>query len=349
MRVIPPLAITPSILTSSGATEPMAPATWGAGTTYGNGALVLVTADHMIYQSLHAANTGNTPNVSPLDWDPVGFIEAAYNSGTTYGAADTASYLHRIYQSLQASNIGHTPLTSPTWWTDVGATNTWRMFDILRNTQTVNASPLVVVLTPGVRVDSIALLGLTADAVQISMTSSPFGTVYDQTVSLVTRIIANWYDYFFLPFYSKLATAKFDLPPYSNGIITITITRASGNVGCGSLVLGTSVYLGKARYNAQNDTLNFSTVDRDAFGNSILVPRRNVPKTIQQTEATSASVNLLRAVRDILNAVPAVWSGLDDSGAEYFEALLILGFYRKFSIDLSYPRNAMINIELEEV
>lgn len=348
MQVIPPLTITPTIMTSSGAAEPLVAAAYAGGTTYGLGAFVSVAADYMIYQSLQAANLGNTPSVSPLYWAQVGYIETTYNGATTYALNDTVSYLHRIYISAQAANTGHTPLTSPTWWVDAGATNTWRMFDILRNSQTVNASPLAVTLNPGQRVDSIALLGLVADTVRIVITSGG-PTVFDQTYNLVTRVILNWYDYFFLPFFAKPSLAIFTLPPYINGIITVTISRTAGNVGVGGLVIGTAIDLGNAQYDAESDTLNFSVIDRDQFGNSVLVPRRNVPKTIQTTKASIYSLNAIRLARDTLNAIPAVWSALDDTNEAFFESFLILGVYKKFTIAAAAPTYARITLELEEV
>ena len=350
MRVIPPLTITAAMLTSSSATEPWAPSAYAGGTTYAFGDVVSVAADFTIYESLAAGNVGNTPNISPTWWRVVGPTETAYNAATTYAIGDTVSYVHRLYESLAATNIGNTPLISPTWWLDVGATNRWRMIDVQRNTATVFASPFVIVLTPGERVNSASVFGVVGDNVTISMSSVlGGGTVYTYTEDLSTREVFDWYDYFFEPFSTRESVIRFDLPPYTDAIITITITRTSGNVQCGSVVLGTYVYIGAAQYDAESDVLNFSTVERDDFGNSILVPRRNVPKTNQTVFLDKARVNKVRALRDDLNATPAVWSALDDATDEYAEALLILGVAKKFSINVAYPEHALISLELEEV
>src|SRR5688572_26434651 len=124
MRVIPPMEITDSILTSSNVSEP----------DLGNG------------------------------------DAAAWNSGTTYAQGDTASIItggvHRVYESLQAGNLNHLPPTPPIetneYWIEVGPTNRWAMFDLFRNSQTERTSPIEVELTPGQRVNSIAILGLEA-------------------------------------------------------------------------------------------------------------------------------------------------------------------------------------------
>ncbi len=107
--------------------------------------------------------------------------EAVYNAATTYAVGDVVIVAadHRTYQSLQAGNLANTPITSPTWWLDIGASNRWKMFDLLRNTQTEQASPLTVVLTPGLRVNSLALLGLVADSVTVSVVTG------DQLLNIV--------------------------------------------------------------------------------------------------------------------------------------------------------------------
>jgi hypothetical protein len=276
--------------------------------------------------------------------------ESAYNAATPYilGAVVVVAADHRTYQSLQAGNVGHTPISSPTWWIDIGATNRWKMFDLLRNTQTDQASPLTVVISPGARINSLALLGLVADSVTISATSGGV-SVYTKTQSLINREVLNWYDYFFSPFSTIPSMIVFDLPPIINAIFTIAITRASGNVKCGSLAAGTFVYIGDTQYNAESDALNFSTVSRDAVGNSILIQSRTVPKTNQTISCNKQRVNQVRALRDLLNAAPAVWSGLDDYTDDYFESLLILGYYRQFTINLEHPNDALITLALEEI
>lgn len=68
MKIIRPVTITDAMLTSSTVAETDHAAYNGA-TTYALGDKVIVTtADHSIYESLQAANTGNTPATSPAWW-----------------------------------------------------------------------------------------------------------------------------------------------------------------------------------------------------------------------------------------------------------------------------------------
>lgn len=276
--------------------------------------------------------------------------ETAYNAGTTYalGAEVVVAADHRTYESLQAGNVGHTPSTSPEWWLDVGATNKWKMIDLLRNTQTVQATPLTVVLTPGVRVDALAVLGVYADSITVTITRG-VETIYTHTEELNTRTVLTYFDYFFAPFNVKPSVALFDLPPYADAVITVTLARASGDVSCGSIVIGKQVYLGATQHNAVSGILNFSTITRNSTGDSQLVPRRSAPKTTQTLIARKAILNKIRDARTALNAEPAVWCGHDDSDHEYYEALLILGIYKEFSINLAHDEHVVVNLELEEV
>ena len=57
----------------------------------------------------------------------------------------------------------------------------------------------------------------------------------------------------------------------------------------------------------------------------------------------------VRSVRRLTNAVPALWSGLDDQESGYFSALLIVGVYKRFTISMDQPEDALISLELEEV
>ncbi len=364
MRVTPPVEITSAKLTSSTCAEPHDPAAYAAGTTYGIGAIVKVAADFAIYESLAAANTGNTPNINPIWWHKIGTTEVAYNAGTTYADGDVcySTTNHRCYESLSAGNIGNAlpvlPETETVYWIDVGPTNKYAMFDFSRNTQTVGASPLTVVIAPGERVNTVGLAGLVGNQIQISATSvQGGGTVYPNALSesltgifdLNTREVNDGYDYCFEPFTTLPSMAVFDIPPFSDIIITVTITSDSGNAKCGALVVGTYIYLGDVQYGATNDGLNFSTVTRDTFGNATLIPRRTLPKTDQKLVVDSARVNKCKEARVLLNALPAFWTGLDDNTSSWFDMLTIMGIYTQFQIGAVIESCAEVNLSLEEI
>lgn len=387
MKVIPPLALTDALVTSSTAAEPgIGETTWTAGATFALGERCIVgnpsagvtitnASPGVVTYTAHGLPKGTPGRLTTTGTLPAGLVVgtlyylvaplvdtfqlSAVLDGapivTTSGGTGTHTFtaqVHRKYESLQAANLGKNPTlaSSSTWWTDIGPTNKWAMFDLLRNTTTILASPLTVVLTPGQRINSIALLGLVANSVTILATSVVGGgTVFNTTYNLDTRNVLDWYSFFFEPFSTNPNVTSFDIPPFSDVIITITMTATSGNVECGACIIGTSVFLGDAQYNAVSDCINFSTVTRDVYGNSTLVPRRNVPKVSLRVFMDKSRVNKVIAVRDALNAVPALFSGVDDSADGYSNALLTLAVIKLAPISLDYPLHAIMNLELEEV
>jgi hypothetical protein len=385
MRALPPLTITDAILTSSTAPEPgVGEAAWSAGTSYGIGDRAILGAPSSTVTISIAspgvvtwANNG-LPNGTPVVLTTTGSLPTGLTAGVIYyvvnratgsfqlsatidgapivttgsdsGTHTATASIHRVYESQTASNTGNRPAIDATGtnWIDVGPTNRWAMFDLERNTGTTVASPLTVVITPGQRIDSIGLVGLVADTVSITVKVGA-STVYSYTDDLLSRLTVGWYTYFFGPFRYQQEVALFDLPPYTNAVITVTLTRASGNVTCGGLVIGQNVYLGETLQGAEREGLNFSKVDRDEFGNSSLVPRRSVPRKSGQIRCKKSNVPRILALIESLNAVVALWSGLDDQDSGYFPALLILGFYKKLSINMDQPNDAIITFEIEEV
>lgn len=278
-----------------------------------------------------------------------GVGETAWNAATAYTVGQQV-YLasnHTRYERLIAGTTPTSPALDPTNWFELGPTNRWAMFDLLRSSGTVYASPLIVTLTPGQRLDAFAALGLIADSITVTVTSSGM-VVYTSTTNLSTREVVNWYDYFFAPFTSRAGVALFDLPPITNAVVTITITRSPGSVTCGSLLIGSSIYLGRTLHNAVYEGLNFSKFTRDEFGNSELIQRRTVPKVSFTLRCAKANVTKVTNVIELLNAVPALWSGIDDQDSGYFEPLLILGIYKTLSVNMDQPEEALVNGELEE-
>lgn len=352
MKVIPPITVTTAKLTSTSVPE-VAPAAYAGGTTYALDATASVAGTAgliTVYKSLQASNTGHTPSSSPTWWVSLGDTYQVYAGGTTYALADRVldSTNHLIYESVVAANLGNA-LTNTAKWLKIGPSNSYAMFDLLRNTATSVPSSLAVSITPGERINSLMMSSVVANSATITVTTGA-GTIYNYTKDLNTRIVTDWYDYYFSPFTTQPSLALFDLPPATGATVNVTLTSTSGNVSCGALVLGTAVDIGNVQAEAESDTLNFSTVTRDfAGGTAEMIQRRNVPRTVQSILVDKAMVNKVRALRDSLSGTPAVWSGLIQSGDGYFESMLIVGFYKRFSMNLKHPQHAVISLELEEI
>lgn len=356
MRVTPSIDIdSVAKLTSSTANDYYDPAAYNAGTTYAFGAIIKVVADFKIYESLAAGNVGNTPSTNPLWWRPIAPTELAWNSGTTYAKGDTVSANRRIYESMQPANTNNPvpvlPETLTDWWQDVGPTMKWAMFDVDSNTQTVVDSPLTVTFKPGQRVNTIGFVGCGVNKIEVSATSVfGGGTVYPLTeIDMNTRVVADGYDYAFEPFSTRSAAVLFDLPPYSDIIITAVLTSSVGNAKCGGIIVGTYIYLGGTQYGATADAKNFSTAERTKYGKATLVPRRSVPLIDVKLKVKSYRVNKVKAARTLLNAKTALWTWIDESQSDWFDLGVIVGFYNKFVISPVVNEQADVTLGIEEI
>ena len=274
--------------------------------------------------------------------------EAAWNAATNYslGTVVVRSTTHRKYENLIAGVDAGLPESSPTRWLDVGPTNKYAMFDYDRNSQTTDASPLTVVITPGTRIGAVLLFGVDADEAEVDVSVSAVSQ-YNRVVDLLARGTTTWSEYFFGAFRYRPTVALLDLPMLAGAVITITLRRASGNVSCGAVIMGIPVQVGLTQYGAENDLIDYSQITRDAFGNATLVRRKTVPKVTLTVWLDALAVDKVRKLRDDLTATPAGWCGLSDQDEPYFDSVAVLGIFRRFTVQLAGPRHSLCTIELE--
>jgi len=336
---------------------------WVSGSAYASGAKVYRATTNCVYQCIKdviVSSTNSTilPEASILLDIPywVRLDALPWVSGTTYtySAASPVqvTYNNRTYEIIATTTVNTTlpTSTSPTYWFDVGPSNRWGAFDYLRNSTSKVRDQMIISVATGSRVDSAVLVGLTevGNAVVTVYSPSTGTTIYNTGRNLTTKSSTTWYDYFFTSSGTIKSAVFSNLPPYTDAIVSIVLTGA--NVGCGGLILGRAQWLGSLQRGATSEIINFSTVTRDIFGNATMVQRRNIPKTNQTLYLDKSYINAVRLVRDQLNATPAAWVGLDDIPDQtYFETLLIVGFYRTFTINIDNPIGVIVNLELEEI
>lgn len=340
---------------------------WVSGTAYLVGDVRNSVTDGLPYKRIVAGAGTTDPNADATNWTKlstispdlnidqwlsVGRYERAWVSGTTYAALDEVIRVgvHRKYQRATAGSGTVVPELDTNNWNDIGPSNRYAMFDLLRNTATSKtAAPIVVSIAPGQRVDSVGVVGVAASSITVSVDIG--ATNYYSRVSyMVFRGTTSWSGYFFNAFRYSQSLVLFDLPLIAGATVTVTIDNGSGTAKCGGLVIGRSIYLGGIQYNPVRSVLNFSTTTRDNFGNVAMVQRRSVPRTDQKLFTKKSLVDTILQLMVDLNAVPALWSGLDDQlTSNYFNALLILGFYKEMSINIDHADYASITLQLEEV
>ena len=267
----------------------------------------------------------------------------AYAAPTNYLVGVRVIYASKIYESVQTPNTGKTPDLFPLFWAAISATNRFMMFDSEVSSQTVGASPMTVVLAPGTPVNSLAILEVDAAAISISITDGPGGAViYTYQRALDASNVSDWYEYFTLPFIPTRQIILTNLP--SNGSARITITITGGTVKCGYVVLGNVADIGFTQQNATIGIIDYSRKETSATGVTSFVKRKFSRRMTARSQFATPELNRIQRVLADLRATPAVWIGTELDG---FEPLTVFGFYRDFSIDVSYGDANFCSLEVE--
>ena len=268
---------------------------------------------------------------------------AAWASGTTYAKDAVVDYLTSYWISLVNSNTGNTPSTSPTQWALVGPDNTHAMFDEQVSTATASTSPLTVVLTPGA-VNALALLGLVGEQVVVTVTDGAGGpTVYTKTTSLDGTLIADWYQYFYEPYVQIAEVVLTDLVPISTARLTIALT-GTGTIKIGNCSFGTQYQIGDAEYGAGLGIIDYSKKETDEFGTTTFVRRDFSKRLSARLMLENAQINRVSRLLSDLRATPAVWILADDT---QYQAGTVYGFFRDFNVEIAYPVQSFVSLEIE--
>jgi hypothetical protein len=270
---------------------------------------------------------------------------AAYNAATTYALGDKVIVAaeHRIYESLQSANTGNTPSTSPTWWLDLGATNRWRMFDSRINAVNSQTGSIEVSLQVADRINALSLLNLSATSVQVEMTDAVDGLVYDRTFSTISDSgITDWYAWFFEPIAPITELVVTDLPNYYGATITVTITAASGFASIGELIVGSYRELGDTQYGVQLGIQDYSIKSIDAWGEYSIVERAYRKTASFEIWLPNGGIGEAQRLLAEYRATPVLYIGSDE-----YSSTAILGFYKDFTINITYPTVSVFSLTVE--
>ena len=270
---------------------------------------------------------------------------AAWNAGAAYAVSARCIFDHHIYECLIA-HTGAQPdsnTAAPTpKWLDLGATNRFAAFDKKWGTQTKGLNTLTLVLTPGVVVDSLALLNVKGRRVEISC--SVGGSVkYTRVISLQTSIgVRNWRQYFLADIVAKTDVLLTDLLPYGKQVITITVT-GSGTVAIGTISFGKLVNLGPSMYGLGFGITDYTPKETDKFGNLSIGEER--PYSKRYTVKFAIENIYLDQVALLLASVRSravVWIGVRE-----YSSFITLGYYKDFEIDLPYETLSYCSMTIE--
>lgn len=270
-----------------------------------------------------------------------------YGATTTYGLDERVMMVepgtHLVYQSLQAGNIGHDPATSPTFWVKVGPTNRWRIFDTSITSQSENPDSIDISIKTVGTANGVALLNIDCTSATVRAFDVEFGLVYERVINpAATSGISDIYSYFREPITRVTDVALTDLPAYSNMVLEINMSNPGNIVRCGGVVVGQTRVLGSLQYGAKSGIANYSVKDRDRWGNFDVVEGPFSRKATWTLRLSAGEVDIVDSLLTKYRATPLVYIG-----AEQYKCLIVYGYYRDFSVDITYFSESICSLELE--
>jgi len=273
--------------------------------------------------------------------------ESDWSAGT-YNLGDRAVEANRVYEVVAGPGTTDQPsvgaAADPPTWVLLGWSNQYRMFRDGRDSLSSQLDNISVDLEFGVVVTTVGALGLLGTEAVLTMTDPVEGMVYTETVSLIDIGVSDWWEYFFLP-YDQRDTAIFDgIPSYSNATISIDVTAATAQdtAAVGRIVAGVERELGVTNYGTAVSILDYSTKERDGFGNLTLVPRRTVRLVDYDVTVSSPRVDFVVRQLEQISAIPALFVG-----DELYSSSVTFGVYRDFSQGITTPSISDLTIQVE--
>lgn len=221
-------------------------------------------------------------------------------------------------------------------------TNPSNMFNNTVSEKTTSDNDLVVVLTPGL-IGAIGFAGLKGNSITIvGMFGAEEIFNFESTLSDVE--ITNWFDYFFEPF-SQIEDIFVDgIPPYGGAEYTITIEGP--NSACGVCGFGMFREFGTVEQGASVSIMDYSTKETDEITGVVTFDEGPFSRKISfDIFAQNSEMNKLQQVLRSVRAKPTFWSMADDTN--FKGVFSIFGFYRDFSIVVSYSDYFLCSIEIE--
>ncbi|MGJ8686817.1 MAG: hypothetical protein ACSHWQ_05010, partial [Spongiibacteraceae bacterium] len=267
--------------------------------------------------------------ITPEKIDPADFTTnvteddaAAYSGGTSYDAGDRVIYQSTVYESLIDANIGNTPNLNADKWIRVSPTNPLRMFDGEIGSPTTRADNINLVIDKGTIINGLAMFDLDAATVQVVMTHSIEGEVYNETFTMGDSAeIIDYYAFFYSPVSSKTDLAVTDLPLYV-AELNITITKPGGDAKAGEIVAGALTQIGIAEYGTSVSIKDYSRKSVDGFGITSITERPFSKQAQYVVAIPTGQTGVVQRKLAALRATPAVYIGTDVK-----EETVVYGFY----------------------
>lgn len=250
-----------------------------------------------------------------------------------------------VYESLTSSNTGNDPADpASTDWTSVGVSNYYAMFDNKNSTQTTNANTIEIDVGFSELVNAVGLMNVEAASARFQIWDETDTLVVDETIILRDYGVTNMHDYYFSPITALENYVNVSLPSFIGNTGRLTLDATGGTAKLGSLVYGSQFEIGETRLGIGLGIKDYSTKDRDIFGNAVIVEREYSDLI---DSVVTVQTNRIAEVRKTLSnyrAQAVVWVG--DETKDY---TISYGFYKDFKILLPSPAHADCRLKTESI
>lgn len=270
--------------------------------------------------------------------------QPAWNAATTYAVGDRVlrATTHAVYERLVAGTTAGAPEADAVNWVRVGPSNRWAMFDGAVGTYSAAPSSISFTIAPGT-VRGLALLDLDIEGATVTM-SVGGRTIYTRSFQPIQtqEDCDNWYDYFFEAVQRRSALILDDLPPYSDGQITITLTGSAAGISIGSCVVGPVYRLGDVLAAPRIGITDYSKKDTDEFGTTSVAQRGYARRMSADVVLPSSNVDVATARLARVRAKPVVWVA-----SRLFDSLIVYGWLKDWSVSIPGLINSTCSLEVE--
>lgn len=266
----------------------------------------------------------------------------------TYNLGDKRVYNRRVYEVVVASTTDQPDVgaaADPPSWILLGWSNKWRMFTEGQDSQSTGTGDIDVTLQWPSSITTLAVLGVMGSSVTVTVTDSVDGVVYDQTIDLVDIGALEWWEWYFLPYDFQQAAVFSSIPPYAGADVRILIEGASPSdpVAAGRAIAGIERTLGVTQYGTDVAQFDYSTKERDGFGNLVLVPRRAINIVDFDVHVMTPQVDFVSAQLKKLAGIPALYIGADE-----FSSTVVYGVQVDVSQGITWPSISELTLRVEE-
>lgn len=274
-----------------------------------------------------------------------GADDPAYSASTSYTLGQRV-YLPsdgRTYECIQAPALGKDPATSPLFWMRAEPSNRWAMWDAEISTATTVAGGINATLTVAGRFNAVSLHGLVGDSVTITQRDAA-GVVLRTVTRALKSNPGSWYAYYYEPRTQVREAVFTGLVPSVGSSVQVQVSGTQAT--CAAVVVGTSMDIGDAQYGFTAAISSYSRKEVNVnTGVQTLKKGKNSKRISGMLMQPRGQFNNVFAVLQELDATPCVWVGVPDSPD--YEPFTVLGFYRDFHIEATYPNHHLCSLEIE--